>query len=45
MKAKKKLFNYLETITKWSIEESDIKLILPLHIKLCYELWYATIAH
>jgi len=44
MKPKKKLFNYLETITSWSIEESDIKLTLPLHIKLRYELWYAIIA-
>jgi len=45
MKLKKKLFNYLETITKWSIEESSINLTLPLHIKLRYELWYATIAN
>ena len=44
MKAKKKLFNYIETITTWSINEYEMKLTLPLHIKLRYELWYATLA-
>ena len=34
---KKKLFNY--------IEPNDMKLTLPLHIKLRYELWFATIIH
>ena len=42
---KKKLFNYIETITTWNIEPNDMKLTLPLHIKLRYELWFATIAH
>jgi len=44
MKAKKKLFNYIETITTWSIDEHDMKLTLPLHIKLRYELYNATLA-
>jgi hypothetical protein len=45
MKLKKKLFDYIETITTWSIEANDMKLTLPLHIKLRYVLWFATIAH
>jgi len=45
MDFKKKLFDYIETITRWSIETNDMKLTLPLHLKLRYELWFATIAH
>jgi len=44
MKTKRKLFNYIETISTWSIDEYDMTLTLPLHIKLRYELYYATLA-
>ena len=44
MNTKKDLFNFIETITNWVVNEKEIHIKMPLYIKAAYELWNTEIA-
>ena len=44
MNTKKDLFNFIETITNWVVNEKELHIKMPLYIKAAYELWNTEIA-